>query len=98
MALIDLSSAYDSVWRRGFMLKFLKAVRSKKMGNLVNNMIGNRTFRVLINNNSSREKRLNNGLPQGSVIAPPYFNLYISDMPDTFSRKFGYADDSSKEV
>lgn len=58
-------------------------------------MICNRPFRVYINNDSSRVRKLNNGLPQGSVRAPPYFNIYTSDMPTTISRKFGYADDSA---
>ena len=36
---------------------------------------------------------LKNGLPQGSVLAPSFFNVYISDLPPTESLKFGYADD-----
>lgn len=35
--------------------------------------------------------KLNNGLPQGLVLAPLLFSLFISDMPDTTSRKFGCA-------
>ena len=30
---------------------------------------------------------------QGSVLAPSFFNVYISDLPPTESLKFGYADD-----
>lgn len=37
--------------------------------------------------------KLSNGLAQGSVLAPLLFSLYISDLPTTTSRKFGYADD-----
>ena len=34
-----------------------------------------------------------NGLPQGSVLAPTLFNIYTTDLPQTTSRKFIYADD-----
>ena len=34
-----------------------------------------------------------NNFPQGSVLAPSFFNVYISDLPPTESLKFGYADD-----
>ena len=41
----------------------------------------------------SRLRRLKNGVPQGSVLAPLLFYIYIHDLPDTNSRKYSYADD-----
>ncbi|KAJ2950833.1 hypothetical protein O0L34_g9105 [Tuta absoluta] len=92
-AFIDLTAAYDTVWRRGLLYKFLKVIPSVKLYNLLTDALTNRTFQVSLGEHVSNRKKLNNGLPQGSVLAPLLFNLYIHDLPDTISRKFGYADD-----
>ena len=42
---------------------------------------------------SSSWRRQTNGLPQGSILAPTPFNLYINYVPATTCRKFIYADD-----
>jgi hypothetical protein len=36
---------------------------------------------------------MNDGLPQGSVLAPTLFNLYMSDLPKTEGTVFQFADD-----
>ena len=56
-------------------------------------MLSNRYLQVFLNDSKSSWRRLNNGLPQGSVLAPCLFNLYTSDLPNTVSKKFIYADD-----
>jgi len=32
-------------------------------------------------------------VPQGFVLAPLFYNIYTSDLPNTVSRKCAYADD-----
>jgi hypothetical protein len=90
---IDLTAAYNTVWKDGLMLKFLRVVSCSKISRLFNNMLSNRYFQVFLGDKSSRWRRLNNGLPQGSVFAPILFNLYMSDIPITVSKQFQYADD-----
>lgn len=92
---VDLTAAYDTVWREGLVYKLLKVIKCTKLSSLINNMLSNRIFRVSLNDDHSKARKLSNGLPQGSVLAPLLFNLYISDLPETASRKFGYADDLS---
>ena len=41
----------------------------------------------------SKLRRLKNGVPQGPVLAPLLFNIYTSDLPNTISRNYAYADD-----
>ena len=59
---------------------------------VVMSMILQRYFHVHIGGKKSRCRTLLNGVPQGSVIAPLYFNLYTDDIPPTTSKKYIYAD------
>ena len=93
VALIDLSSAYDTVWREGLLIKLTKLIPDKRLIKLLDNCLNNRLLQVYTNNGVSRWRRLNNGLPQGSVLSPVLYNVYTSDLPSTQSRKFLLADD-----
>ena len=57
-------------------------------------LVRNRSFTLTTGSGpQSRLRRLKNGVPQGSVLAPLLFNIYIHDLPEVSSRKFAYADD-----
>ena len=90
---LDLSSAYDTVWKRGLILKLAKILKCRTTVRLIDNILSNRKFRVSLSGKESHYKLLQNGLPQGSVLSPLLFNAYIADITETSSRKFMYADD-----
>ncbi len=92
--LVDLTAAYDTVWHQGLTLKLLRMIPDWHMVRFISNILANRSFVLKTSSDqTSRPRRLRNGVPQGSVLSPMLFNLYISDLPQTISRKYGYADD-----
>lgn len=78
---IDLSSAYDTIWKKGLLLKISSIIKSRKIITLIDSMLSNRKFRVYLDGERSRPRFLQNGLPQGSVLAPILFNVYTADIP-----------------
>ena len=91
---LDLTAAYDTVWHRGLHLKLLRTIPDRHMVRFIMEMLSNRSFVVHTSDGQrSRLRRMKNGVPQGSVLSPMLFNIYISDLPETTSRKYGYADD-----
>ena len=52
------------------------------MFGLVSSFVSNRQLRVVLDGTSSEEYPVNVGIPQGSILCPTLFLLYINDPPD----------------
>ena len=90
---LDLTAAYDTVWHRGLHLKLLRIIPDRHMVGF-NMEMSNWSFVVHTSDRQrSRLRRMKNCVPQGSVLSPMLFNIYLSNPPETTSRKYGYADD-----
>ena len=78
---VDLSAAYDTVNHRRLLSKILETTKDTCPTELIKSMLENRHFFVELGGKKSRWRRLKNGHPQGSVLAPLLFNIYTNDQP-----------------
>ncbi|XP_030839466.1 uncharacterized protein LOC756419 [Strongylocentrotus purpuratus] len=93
-AFVDLSAAYDTVNHRILTRKIFELTKDVRLTGLIQTLLSNRRYFVVLNGNRSRWRRQKNGLPQGSVLAPLLFNVYTNDQPiHPNTRSFLYADD-----
>ena len=63
---------------------------------LISSFLSNRWFRVVLDGKSSQEYPVTAGFPQGSILGPTLFELYINDLPDDVICNIGIcADDTT---
>ena len=77
------------------LLHELKSYRiSGQIFGLISSFLSNRRLRVVLDGKSSQEYPVNAGVPQGSILGPTLFLLYINDLPDDVICDIAiYADD-----
>ena len=95
MILIDLQKAFDTIDHEIFLEKMIYLGFSKDAINWFRCYLSNRTFIVNINDKFSNLAKVSCGVPQGSILGPLLFLLYLNDIPHAInSRLLLYADDS----
>ncbi len=76
----DISKAFDKVWHRGILAKLFAVGVRGKLYDWIASYLQSRSQRVIINNATSSEQSLLAGVPQGSVLGPLLFTVYINDI------------------
>lgn len=92
----DISKAFDRVWHEGLLYK-LKACGI--CGNLLNwlrSYLSNRKQKVVIGGVSSELSKIKAGVPQGSILGPLLFLIFINDIVNDILCKVRlFADDTT---
>ena len=92
----DLSAAFDTLDCEGLCQKFaIFGVQLKSVG-WVRSFLTGRTQKVRIGSKLSSTQKVSTGVPQGGVLSPLIFVLFVLDLQDwlTHSTAPTYADDT----
>ena len=92
----DVSKAFDRVWHKGLLCKLRAAGVSGNFLSWFSSYLSGRRQRVIIPGTQSDWKHIHAGVPQGSILGPLLFLLYINDIvKDIGSNIRLFADDTS---
>ena len=95
MVLLDFAKAFDMVPHAELIHKLVAYGIQGKLLNWISDFLIGRKQRVIIGNSTTEWRLVTSGVPQGSVLGPLLFLMYINDMPEIvnhFCKLF--ADDS----
>ena len=95
----DISRAFDRVWHKGLLFKLRSIGISENIIGWFKDYLSNRQQRVCIKGVASLWKFITAGVPQGSILGPTLFLIYINDIVKDLRCNIRlFADDTSLYV
>ena len=92
---LDFSKAFDSVPHARLIAQLESYGITGKVISWITGFLNNRKQAVCVNGTVSKWAKVMSGVPQGSVLGPVLFTIYINSLPDSVTNHIKlFADDS----
>ena len=96
---LDISKAFDRVWHQALLAKLPAYGFTPPLCNLIRSFLSDRFISVVVDGATSAPFPISSGVPQGSVLSPTLFLLFINDLlHSTSSPMHSFADDSTLHI
>ena len=92
---LDISKDVDRNWHKGLLAKLTKHALHHSLIKWISSFLSDRSIAFRVGGYLSNPHSINSSVPQGSVISPVLFVLFINDfLSSTSSSIFSFADDT----
>ena len=96
MVLLDIEKAFDTVWHDGLIYKLITMDVPSYIVRILQSYLTKRQFVVSVKDTLSAPKFIPAGVPQGSILGPYLFSVFINDIPIPKNCNIAlYADDTA---
>ncbi|GBO11667.1 RNA-directed DNA polymerase from mobile element jockey [Araneus ventricosus] len=93
---LDIAKAFDKVWIQGLIHKLIAYHFPPYIIKIICSYLQDTYFTVAVKDTDSSSRKLNAGVPQGGILAPYIFVLFLNDIPQQRNITLSlYADDTA---